>query len=209
MACETKRARFGLLVTCNSYRNPQLLADMARTVDHLSGGRLILGMGSGWFERDYDEYGYEFGTDIGRLEALEANLPLVKSRLAELNPPPAGDLPLMIGGEGEKVTLRLVAEHADIWNRFGPPERYRRKNDVLDRWCAETGRDPTSVERTVTLDEEEELEHVEEFLNAGAEHLIVGRDAPFDFRPVEKLLERAGSEPGQCSATGSQGPWSS
>jgi probable F420-dependent oxidoreductase len=191
MACETRRARFGMLVTCNSYRNPQLLADMARTVDHLSGGRLILGMGSGWFERDYDEYGFAFGTDRGRLEALEESLPLVKARLAKLNPPPIGDLPLLIGGEGETITLRLVAEHAEMWNGFGPPERFRRKNEVLDGWCERFGRDPATVERTVTLDEEEEIDHVEEFLDAGAQHIIVGRDAPFDFTPIEKLMEKA------------------
>jgi probable F420-dependent oxidoreductase len=174
MACETSNARFGMLVTCNSYRNPQLLADMARTVDHLSGGRLILGIGSGWFERDYQEYGYEFGTARSRLEALGESLPLIESRLAKLNPPPMGDLAILIGGGGERITLRLVAEHANMWNGFGPPEEFRHKNEVLDRWCAEIGRDPSSIERTVTLDEEEELDQLEEFLSAGAEHIIVG-----------------------------------
>jgi probable F420-dependent oxidoreductase len=191
MACETSDARFGMLVTCNSYRNPQLLADMARTVDHLSGGRLILGIGSGWFERDYNEYGYEFGTARGRLEALGENLPLIKSRLAKLNPPPMGDMPIMIGWGGEKLTLRLVAEHAHIWNGFGPPDEFRHKNEVLDRWCSEVGRDPASIERSVTLDEEEELEQLEEFLSAGAEHIILGRAAPFDLTPLKQLLESA------------------
>jgi probable F420-dependent oxidoreductase len=193
MACETSRARFGMLVTCNTYRNPQLLADMARTVDHLSGGRLILGIGSGWFERDYDEYGYGFGTSTSRLEALGESLPVIKERLRKLNPPPAGDLPILIGGEGEKMTLRLVAEHAQMWNGFGPPDRFRRKNEVLDRWCEEIGRDPSEVERTVTIDEPEELDALDEFLEARAEHVIVGLDAPFDFTRVEEILKRARS----------------
>ena len=190
MACETERARFGMMVTCNSYRNPDLLADIARTVDHLSGGRLILGIGSGWFERDYEEYGYEFGTARWRLEQLEASLPRIKNRLAKLDPPPMGDLPIMIGGGGEKVTLRLVAEHADQWNGFGPPDEYAHKNKVLDEWCEKVGRDPTAIERTVLIDDDE-MDEVEAFLEAGATHVLYGTEAPFDMAPLEKLLEMA------------------
>ncbi len=187
MAVDTQQARLGLLVGCNSYRNPDLLADMARTVDHLSGGRLYLGIGSGWFERDYDEYGYEFGTAVGRLHALGDALPRMKARLAKLNPAPVGPLPILIGGGGEKVTLRLVAEHADAWNTFGPPETYAHKNAVLDDWCAQLGRDPAMIERTVGIPAHE-VDDVEKYLDAGATHLIVMTGHPYDLAPVERLL---------------------
>jgi probable F420-dependent oxidoreductase len=188
MAVDTTQARFGMLVTCNSYRNPELLADMARTVDHLSGGRLILGIGAGWFERDYQEYGYDFGTAPQRLKALEASLQRIKARLSKLNPPPPGALPILIGGGGEKVTLRLVAEHADAWNTFGPVENFAHKNRILDEWCAKVGRDPADIERTVSFGPDQ-IDHVEAYLDAGATHFIIGRGHPFDLDPVERLLE--------------------
>lgn len=192
MAVDTFRAQFGALVTCNGYRNPNLLADMARTVDQFSGGRLILGLGAGWFERDYNEYGYEFGTAPDRLRALGKSLPLIKERLARLNPPPAGSLPILIGGGGEKVTLRLVAEHADMWNSFGPPETFAHKNAVLDGWCTKVGRDPAAIERTVMV-KRDDLSNLDAFIDAGGQHLILGVGHPFDLSPLRALLDASRS----------------
>lgn len=190
-ACDTKRAAIGVLVSCNSYRNPDLLADMARTADHLSGGRVILGLGAGWCERDYEEYGFEFGTAGTRIAALEQGIVRVKARLAKLNPRPLGPLPLLIGAEGEAVTLRVVAEHADVWNGFGPVEKFAHKNRVLDEWCERVGRDTSSIERSVTMVDAEDPHRVEDFLAAGAQHLILPSGSPFDLGPVERLLTQA------------------
>lgn len=188
MAADTTHATVGALVTCYSYRNPQLLADMARTIDHISNGRFVLGIGSGWFERDYTEYGYEFGTAPGRLKILQAGLPVIKERLGKLNPGPVnGKIPLMIGGSGEKVTLRLVAEHADALNTFGPVDNFRRKNDVLNEWCAKVGRDPKAIERTVAI-ESKDLVDADGYAAAGADHLIVMLSAPFDLDPVARFI---------------------
>lgn len=190
MAADTCHAQIGALVTCYTYRNPHLLADMSRTIDHISNGRFVLAVGSGWFKRDYAEYGYEFGTAPERLRILRDGLPIIKERLSKLNPGPVnGKIPLMIGGSGEKVTLRLVAEHADMLNTFGPVDNFRHKNNVLNEWCEKVGRNPKDIERTVAI-YPKDLDEADAFVEAGADHLIVMVGHPYDLSSIEKVLAR-------------------
>lgn len=187
MAADTSRAKLGMLVSGNNYRNPELLADMARTLDHVSNGRMYLGVGAGWFERDYTEYGYEFGTAGSRLRQLGLDLPRMKARLAALHPTPVGDLPILVGGGGEKVMLKLVAQYADAWNTFGPPESFAHKSAVLDEWCAKVGRDPSAIERTVAVDPDD-VHDVQRYVEAGATHVIVMVGPPFNLDPLATLI---------------------
>ena len=185
---QTRRIAIGALVTCNSYRNPELLADMARTVDHISGGRLILGIGAGWFERDYAEYGYEFGTAGRRLDALAEAMPRIERRLARLTPPPTRDIPVLIGGGGERKTLRIVARHADIWHGFGGVETIAHKHEVLDRHCAEVGRDPAEIERSVGV-KPSRVEDADRYHDIGTRQFTLGLSGPdYDLGPVKEWL---------------------
>jgi probable F420-dependent oxidoreductase len=163
----TSRIEIGPLVACNSYRNPNLLADMARTVDRIAPGRVILGLGSGWKRRDYEEYGYEYGTVGSRLVALGEALPLIRARLGRLDPPPHRRMPIVIGGTGRRRTLRLVAEHADGWHAMFPerPEELQAPVAALLQWCAEVGRDPGTIEWSVGI----EPDDIERFLGRDAE----------------------------------------
>jgi probable F420-dependent oxidoreductase len=145
---QTSEAEIGTLVTGVGYRNPDLLADMARTVDHISGGRLILGVGAGWYEPDYRRYGYEFGTVASRMKYFEECLERIKNRLEILVPPARRRIPILIGGGGEKKTLPLVAKYADIWHYFDTPETLAHKNAVLDRHLSQVGRSPAAVQRS-------------------------------------------------------------
>ncbi|GAA2688167.1 LLM class F420-dependent oxidoreductase [Streptomyces lunalinharesii] len=194
LAESTSTVQLGPLVSCVRYRNPDLLADMARTIDHISGGRALLGLGSGWYEKDFTSYGYPFGTDSERLQELAAALPRVKTRLAQLNPPPAGKLPLMLGGSGEKRTLRLVAEDADIWHAFHDPATIRHKLSVLHKHCADVRRDPAEIEVATSVSglaahEGTPGELGPELHDLGVSLFIVGAGGPeFDLGPLRQWI---------------------
>ncbi len=188
MAMLTQRAEVGCLVTCNTYRNPALLSDMAKTVDHISNGRLILGIGAGWFERDYSEYGYDFGTAGSRLDALEHTLQVVKHRWEVDVPKPTRKIPILVGGGGEKKTLRITAKYADIWHSFGDPTTYTHKVDVLNNWCTEVSRDPQEIEHAVSP-QLVDAATLDAYIKAGATHFIVGLNAPWDLSKVAQVLK--------------------
>jgi alkanesulfonate monooxygenase SsuD/methylene tetrahydromethanopterin reductase-like flavin-dependent oxidoreductase (luciferase family) len=162
---------------------------MSRTVDHISNGRMILGIGAGWFERDYDEYGYEFGTAGHRLADLRAALPRIEARWKKLNPPPVRRIPVMIGGGGERKTLRYTAEHADIWHGFGQADVIRHKNQVLDDWCQRVNRDPSDIERSCGANVHRP-ESGDAFVEAGANLITLGLDgrSGYDLEPVVDWL---------------------
>jgi len=191
MACDTRQAQIGAIVSAVRYRNPDLLADMARTVDHLSGGRLILGLGAGNSERDHQEYGFAYGAPGERLRLLREAIKRIKDRLERLNPRPQGRLPLLIGGGGEQVTLRLVAEYADMSNTPGAPDVLRHKNHVVDEWCSRVGRNPAEIERTSNMPVSA-IDHIPEYVAAGAQRLQIQLDHPFDLSPVEAALNQRG-----------------
>ena len=165
IAATVPRIRLGTLVTGNTYRHPAVLAKMAATIDHISGGRLVLGLGSGWQENEHEKYGIEFGTVASRLRRLEEACQVIKALFndesanfsgefyqltdAPLLPKPKQEnLPLLIGGGGEKVTLRITAQYADEWNVWGTPEILKQKMSVLDQHCDKLGRDPATIQRS-------------------------------------------------------------
>jgi len=193
IAEQTSRIELGALVNCNSYRNPNLQADMARTIDRISAkgtgtGRFIFGTGSGWFERDYAEYGYEFGTVGSRLNDLARDLPIIRDRWTKLNPAPTRDIPILIGGGGEKKTLRMVAEHASIWHSFSDAETLERKLGILAGHCSDVGRDPGTIEISVELGRKSAAE-ADELRALGASLFTIGLTGPeYDLAPVHDWL---------------------
>jgi len=169
VAAITERVRLGLLVSANTLRNPGLTAKMATTIDHVSGGRAILGIGSGWFEREHEAFGFDFGSGIGeRLDRLIEAVPLLRRLLdgetvthegrfytfrdALCAPRPVqAHLPILVGGAGPRKTLPLVARSADMWNTYGTPDEVAAADTILRGACEAAGRDEREIERTVNL----------------------------------------------------------
>jgi probable F420-dependent oxidoreductase len=164
----TEQAELGCLVTCIGYRNPNLLADMARTIDHISGGRFVLGLGAGWFELDYEAYGFEFPPLGQRISALEHDIVVIRERLGVLDPPPLRRMPFLIGAEGERRMLPLVAREGDIWHTYATGSTFRAKSAVLDEACRAIGRDPAEVERSVGVPLRFDRELADDLADAGA-----------------------------------------
>lgn len=234
LAMATERIRCGSLVYSAGYRHPAVLANALATIDHLSGGRAVLGLGGGWAEVEYRAYGIDFPSAGTRLRMLEESIQCVRSLLhhdrtdfqgefftmtdAQCVPRPVQDhLPVWVGGGGEKVTLRIAAAHADGWNiPFVSPETWARKSAILDEHCAEVGRDPKAITRTVNVglvrDEDdlrqafggiadfvrpgvligagqELVDRVGEYLDAGADAVIIAARAPFDVPALERFAE--------------------
>ncbi len=165
----TKRIRVGLMVGANTFREPTLTAKLATTLDHISNGRAILGIGGAWFEEEHEAFGLEFGSGFPeRLRWLGEALPVMRGMLDGTEPSAKGDhyhakgvrnlpapvqahLPICIGGGGEQVTLKLVAKYADMNNVGGGIENVRRKEEILLRHCETVGRDPSEIERTTGI----------------------------------------------------------
>ena len=194
LAEQTTGVQLGCLVNCNSYRNPNLQADMARTIDHISAGsnggvgRFIFGTGAGWFERDYDEYGYEFGTKGSRIGALARDLPIIRDRWTKLNPAPTRDIPILIGGGGVKKTLRIVAEHANIWHSFSDAETLESKLGVLAQHGADVGRDTSEIEVSTEI-RQRSHDEADEQVALGASMFTIQINGPeYDLGPVRDWL---------------------
>ncbi len=169
LAQATERVRIGHLVNGNTYRHPSVTAKMAMSLDHISGGRLNLGLGAGWFELEHESLGIEFKTVRGRLEALEEACRIIKGMFAgdavtldgkhysvkdaRCVPAPVqdGGPPLLIGGAGPKILLRIVAEYADMWNYRGSPETMRSLVDIIRSHGDRVGRDTDVIEKSVML----------------------------------------------------------
>lgn len=167
LAASVPRVRLGVMVSGNTYRHPALVAKMATTIDHISGGRAVVGLGAAWQENEHRRYGFEYGTVGERADRLDESAAIIRSLLAQprtdfagryfrlegapLEPKPPHPVPLLIGGGGERRTLRTTARYADEWNAWGLPATLARKGAILDAHCAEAGRDPAGIRRSAAL----------------------------------------------------------
>lgn len=235
LATTTERVRCGSLVYSAGYRHPAVLANALATIDQLSGGRAVLGMGGGWLAGEYRAYGIAYPSPGTRLRMLGESIQCVQSLLNTDGPtnfegefftmtdawcvprPVQEHLPVWVGGGGEKVTLRIAAQHADGWNLpFISPEEWARKSAILDAHCADVGRDPAAITRTVNVgmarddddlrqqfdqiaefvrpgvlmgEGQELIDRVGEYIDAGAEGVILAMRTPFDTEALDRFAE--------------------
>ncbi len=206
--------KFGNIVLCNSYRNPALLAKMGATLQLLSGGRFILGIGAGWKGDEYVAYGYDFPPPAVRIKQLEEGVQIIKALWTEgratfkgryyniqdayCYPKPDPIPPVMIGGGGEKLTLKVVARHADWWNIPNTsPQTYKKKLDVLKGHCARVGRDPSDIVKTLgnmvaIAESEEEVQRIVRgtpFISRGREENYIIGDVDGVIKRIEEYVE--------------------
>jgi alkanesulfonate monooxygenase SsuD/methylene tetrahydromethanopterin reductase-like flavin-dependent oxidoreductase (luciferase family) len=232
LAATTSRVRCGCLVYSVGFRHPAVLANAIATIDHLSAGRVTLALGAGWLRDEYDPYGIPFPPAAVRLRQLEEAIQCIRGLLREevtsfrgehfhlhdarCEPKPLQDrLPIWIGGWGERVTLRLVAQHADGWNvAFVSPDDFRRKAALLDQYCERYGRDPRAVTRSVTVgldwgaedfasrlqgigdlvdvsvlggSTQQVVDAVAAYRDAGADLVILSVQAPFNLSAIQRF----------------------
>jgi F420-dependent oxidoreductase-like protein len=209
LAMATKKVRMGVMVTGNTYRHPTVLTKMATTVDIISGGRLILGIGAGWFELEHRAYGMPFPRIGERLTRLDESLQVIKRLWTEervaftgryyqldeavFNPKPLQQPhpPILIGAGGEQVALGIVARHANIWNGFGSPDEFRHKIARLTEHCQQIGRDPASIEKSVLLTGlfplSEARQRIEEYIAVGVTHLIFSVSFSLDHPSLQQF----------------------
>jgi len=208
----TERVQLGLMVGANTFRNPALVVKMVTMLDHMSGGRMYLGIGGAWFETEHTAFGIDFGSSVGdRLNRLDEAVELMRAMLPGgpasargpfygakdvlNNPPPVQrHVPILIGGSGERKTLATVARYADGWNTGGDLERVKHKDEVLRRWCDEVGRDESEIERTLSSgvpiirDTEDEARKVAAAMAERNTGWAGPKDGPFG--PPELVAER-------------------
>src|SRR5712692_3732444 len=211
LAMVAKNVRLGVMVTGNTYRHPAVLAKMATTVDIISGGRLILGVGAGWFELEHRTYGMPFPQVAERLARLDEALEVVKRLWTEervtstkgyyqlneavFNPRPAQrpHPPILVGASGEHVALGIVARHAQMWNTFGTPDVFRHKIARLAEHCQRIGRDPVTIEKSVLLSGlfplSEARQRIEDYVAVGVMHLIFSVSSSADRQSLRRFAQ--------------------
>jgi F420-dependent oxidoreductase-like protein len=209
LAARTRQVALGTMVTGVTYRNPALLAKIVTTLDIVSAGRAILGIGAAWNDDEHAGYGYDFPPAKERLDRLEEALQIIRAMFTEQTPtfegrhyriqqvlnnpkPIRGRIPVLIGGGGEKRTLRLVAQYGDACNLFGDPDAVRHKLDVLERHCADVGRDPAEITKTILLtvkDPTAAAQQVAAYTAVGVDGVVVNMPNVADLTAVAKVGE--------------------